>query len=45
MKADPEYWACLRYRLMRMENEWNRSYSDSTSKNTEDAIAPGIELL
>jgi hypothetical protein len=44
MKADPEYWAYLRYRLARMENEWKRSHSDSTSKNGENPSAPGIEL-
>ena len=44
MKADPEYWAYLRYRLTRMENEWKRSHSDSTSKNAEAPMEPGIEL-
>jgi hypothetical protein len=44
MKADPEYWAYLRYRLTRMENEWNHNRNESASLNAEDAIAPGIEL-
>jgi len=44
MKTDPEYWAYLRYRLIRMENEWKRGHSESTSENAEDAIAPGSEV-
>ena len=44
MKADPEYWAYLRYRLTRMENEWKHNRSESASQNAEDATAPGIEL-
>ena len=44
MKADPEYWAYLRYRLTRMENEWKRNRSESTSHNAEDKIASDIEL-
>jgi hypothetical protein len=44
MKADPEYWAYLRYRLTRMENEWKHNRNESTSQNAEDATAPGIEL-
>ena len=44
MKADPEYWAYLRYRLTRMENEWKHNRNESASQNAENAIAPGIEL-
>lgn len=44
MKTDPEYWAYLRYRLTRMENEWKHNRSESTSTNTEEAIAPDMEL-
>jgi hypothetical protein len=44
MKADPEYWAYLRYRLTRMENEWKRGHSESASPEAEDASASGIEL-
>ena len=44
MKADPEYWAYLRYRLMRMENEWKHQHSESASQPDEDAVAPGMEL-
>ena len=44
MKADPEYWAYLRYRLTRMENEWKHNRNESASHNAENAIAPGIEL-
>ena len=29
MKADLEYWAYLRYRLTRMENEWKRNREES----------------
>lgn len=44
MKADPEYWAYLRYRLTRMENEWKHHRSESVSQDGEHAIAPGAEL-
>jgi hypothetical protein len=44
IKADPEYWSYLRYRLTRMENEWNHNRNESASHNAENAIAPGIEL-
>jgi len=44
MKADPEYWAYLRYRLTRMENEWKLGHSESASPEAEDASASGIEL-
>jgi hypothetical protein len=44
MKADPEYWAYLRYRLTRMENEWKHNRSESASHNAENAIAPAIDL-
>jgi hypothetical protein len=44
MKADPEYWAYLRYRLTRMENEWKRSHTESVSQKVEDAMAPDMEL-
>ncbi len=42
MKADSEYWAYLRYRLTRMENEWKHNRDESASHNAEGA--PGIEL-
>ncbi len=35
-KADPEYWGYLRYRLIRMENEWKQSYGESSEK--EDSV-------
>jgi hypothetical protein len=31
-KADPEYWGYLRYRLVRMENEWKQSYGETPEK-------------
>jgi hypothetical protein len=31
-KTDPEYWGYLRYRLVRMENEWKQSYGESSEK-------------
>jgi hypothetical protein len=44
MKANPEYWAYLRYRLTRMENVWKHNRNESTSQNAENEIASGIEL-
>jgi hypothetical protein len=44
MKAAPEYWAYLRYRLTRMENEWKHTRNESSSQSTEDATTPGMEL-
>jgi hypothetical protein len=43
MKPDPEYWAYLRYRLTRMENEWKHNRNESASHEVE-TMAPGIEL-
>lgn len=44
MKADPEYWAYLRYRLTRMENEWKNNHNESGSQNAEKAMTPSIDL-
>ena len=44
MKADPEYWAYLRYRLTRMENEWKQNHNESGSQNAEKAMTPSIDL-
>jgi hypothetical protein len=44
MKPDSEYCAYLRYRLMRMENEWKHQRNQSTSKPKEDAGVSGMEL-
>jgi len=35
MKPDSEYWAYLRYRLTRMENEWKQNWNAPVSQNTE----------
>ena len=45
MKAHSEYWAYLRYRLTRMENEWKQCRNAPTSQSADKATAPGIELL
>ena len=42
MKADPEYWAYLRYRLTRMENEWRHNRGESASP--DPGIASDVEL-
>jgi hypothetical protein len=44
MKADPEYWSYLRYRLTRMENELKQNRNESVSHNDESAIRLGTEL-
>lgn len=44
MKPDSEYCAYLRYRLMRMENEWKHQRNQSSSKPKEDAGVSGMEL-
>lgn len=44
MKNDPDYWAYLRYRLTRMENEWKRYHSEAVSPNREEEMGAGIEL-
>jgi len=43
MKADSEYWAYLRYRLTRMENDWKYNHTDPVSHNANKP-ASGIEL-
>jgi hypothetical protein len=43
-KADPEYWNYLRYRLTRMENEWNRNYGKSLAQMTGSENVNGVEL-
>jgi hypothetical protein len=43
-KPDPEYWNYLRYRLTRMENEWNRNYGKSLAGTTGSEDANGVEL-
>ena len=43
MKADPEYWAYLRYRLTRMENEWKHNREESSLHKAE--VPLGIEQL
>jgi hypothetical protein len=45
MKAAPEYWAYLRYRLTRMENEWKQSRNAHILQNSENASAPSTGLL
>jgi hypothetical protein len=42
MKADPEYWEYLRYRLTRMENEWKNHRNESGLQNAENETAPGV---
>lgn len=44
MKADPEYWDYLRYRLMRMENEWKHNRDESAPHDAEHDATSGIEL-
>jgi len=44
MKTDPEYWAYLRYRLTRMENEWKHNRNESASHDVEKAMASNSEL-
>jgi hypothetical protein len=44
MKADPEYWAYLRYRLTRMENEWKHNRNESASHDVEKTMPSGVEL-
>jgi hypothetical protein len=41
MKADPEYWAYLRYRLTRMENEWKHNRGEPASSDA--GTTSGIE--
>jgi len=42
-KTDPEYWDYLRYRLVRMENEWKQTYGKSVSQSSEEAAAASTE--
>lgn len=42
-KVDPEYWAYLRYRLVRMENQWKESFGKSASQGAEPETAAGAE--
>jgi hypothetical protein len=44
MKANPEYWAYLRYRLVRMENEWKHNRGESTSHDADDVRGAGVEM-
>ena len=43
-KPDPEYWNYLRYRLTRMESEWNRNYGKSIPRETGSDDANGVNL-
>ena len=43
-KPDPEYWNYLRYRLTRMENEWNRNYGKSLAQTTVGEDVNGLDL-
>ena len=43
MKAEPEYWAYLRYRLTRMENVWKHNREESSLHKAEAPL--GIEQL
>jgi hypothetical protein len=42
-KVDPEYWGYLRYRLVRMENQWKESYGKSASQGAESEVVAGVE--
>jgi hypothetical protein len=44
MKADPEYWDYLRYRLTRMESEWKQNRGKSVPHNAESEPAAGVGL-
>jgi hypothetical protein len=44
MKADPEYWGYLRYRLTRMESEWKQNHGKSVPNNAEPEAASGAGL-
>jgi len=41
IKGDSEYWADLRYRLTRMENEWKHNREDSAPHDA--GVTSGIE--
>jgi len=43
-KPDPEYWNYLRYRLTRMENEWNRNYGKSLDQTIGGEDVNGLDL-
>ncbi len=42
-KVDPEYWGYLRYRLLRMENQWKESFGKSASQGPESETAAAAE--
>lgn len=44
MKDDPDYWACLRYRLTRLENVWIRTRPDGASHVREKEVVSDLEL-
>jgi hypothetical protein len=44
MKADPEYWGYLRYRLTRMESEWKQNHGKSVPHGAGPEAAAGAGL-